>query len=80
MSQTNGQNTPRRRGFRHEREATDFDCPQGCSETDPLGRGIRRVTHRTGEFRTIEVYGEYVVNEIVERYLECPVCGWVTDL
>jgi len=64
------------RGSRHEYERVPgIDCPQGCATP----RGMRRVVHYTGEMRVIEVYGEAVVEERTEEWIECPVCGWVID-
>ena len=64
------------RGSRHEYEQTTTNCPQGCA--NPMG-GMRRVIHYTGEMRASKAYGEEVVEERTERYLECPTCGWVID-
>lgn len=74
-------NTERPTCSRHEFEQTDTDCPQGCADTAPCWRGMRRVTHYTGEYRVIEVpYDDTAVVERTDEYLECPTCGWVIDV
>ena len=67
------------RGSRHEYEPTSVECPRGCSNTDPLGRQMRLVTHHTGqsEINGTEHGPDFI--ETVDRHYECPVCGWVID-
>ena len=71
---------PGDRGSRFESDPTDTACPQGCTETDPRGRGMRAYEHYTGQYRIIDVPGGMERVQIVERYLECPICGWRIQL
>jgi len=72
--------TDRPRGSRKEYEQTDMECPQGCAETAPAWRGMERVTHHTGEYDPMEIYGEGDMIERTETYLKCPRCGWIIDI
>ena len=39
---------------------------------------MRRVTHYTGETLVIEIYGEAVLTERTQSYLECGRCGYMS--
>lgn len=67
--------TGRRRGSRHSYEDSTVQCPQECGHP----RGMRLVTHHTGEFTAIDVPGGVEMVEITERYYECRGCGWTVD-
>lgn len=60
---------------REEYEATETECPN-CAHP----RAMRRVTHHTGEYRPVEIYGEVEVVERTEQYLECPNCYFTLDV
>jgi hypothetical protein len=64
---------------RSEWEKTSVPCPQGCTETDPAGRGLRRVTYYTGEYQIVSTPRAEIVADRTKQYLECPVCGLVVD-
>lgn len=58
-------------------ESTSIDCPR-CSDSDPCPRGMKRVTRKTGNTRVIEIYGEQIIQDETESYLECKRCGYMS--
>jgi len=58
---------------------TGLACPQGCTETDPMGRTMEHREEPTGETVIIDTPHGPVRTDRITRYLQCPVCGHTID-